>query len=106
MLRVLAAKLGRLKTMMEDPALDEQKKAKMEELRRRLEEEQQKASAVVTDLMGRLNTCDTATVEVTGEIATGTLIEICQVALFVTDPLKKVRVKLDRENGKLITENL
>ncbi|AEF82908.1 DUF342 domain-containing protein [Leadbettera azotonutricia] len=105
-LRIVAAKLGRLKTMMEDPAADEPKKAKMEELRRRLEAEQQKASAVVTELMGHLNTYDNATVEVSGEIAAGTLIEICQIALFVTEPLKKVRVKLDKENGKLITENL
>jgi uncharacterized protein (DUF342 family) len=105
-LRILAAKLGRLRTLMEDPAMDEEKKAKLEELRRRLEAEQQKASAVVAKLMGQLNTCDTATVEVSGEIAPGTLIEICQIALFVTDPLKKVRIKLDRENGKLVTENL
>jgi len=36
----------------------------------------------------------------------GTLIEICQAALFVTETLKKVRIKLDWETNKLVTERL
>jgi uncharacterized protein (DUF342 family) len=105
-LRILAAKLARLRELLADPSIESEKRAKLEELLRRLVEEQQKASSKVAELMGRLNTDENAAVEVSGEIAAGTLIEICQVALFVTTPLKKVRVKLDRENGKLITENL
>jgi hypothetical protein len=45
-------------------------------------------------------------VEVSGEIVPGTLIEICQIALFVDEPLKKTRIKLDKAGGKLVTENL
>jgi hypothetical protein len=45
-------------------------------------------------------------VEVRGEIAPGTLIEICQVALFVTKPLKKVKINLDRNNNKLVAQSL
>jgi hypothetical protein len=45
-------------------------------------------------------------VEVTGEIAPGTLIEICQIALFVDEPLRKVRIKLDKMGGKLVPEPL
>jgi uncharacterized protein (DUF342 family) len=106
MLRILAAKLARLRELLADPAADSEKRAKLEQLRQRLEDEQQKASSRVAELMGRVNTDGNAAVEVSGEIAEGTLLEICQVALFVTFPLKRVRVKLDRENGKLITENL
>jgi uncharacterized protein (DUF342 family) len=105
-LRILAAKLARLRELLADPALDSEKRAKLEQLRRKLEEEQQKTSSKVAELMGRMDTDENAVLEVSGEIAAGTLIEICHIALFVTDPLKKVRIKLDRESGKLITENL
>jgi hypothetical protein len=44
-----------------------------------------------------------ATVEVNGEIASGTLIEICEIALFVAEPLRRVRIKLDARNGKLVS---
>jgi hypothetical protein len=45
-------------------------------------------------------------VEVLGEVAPGTLIEICQIALFVTEPLRHVRIRLDRGLGKLVSEPL
>jgi uncharacterized protein (DUF342 family) len=105
-LRLLAAKLNRLRELMADPAAQGEKRAKMEELLKRLEEEQQKAGAKVAELLGKINADEGAAVEVNGEIAPGTLIEICQVALFVTEPLKRVRVKLDREGGRLVTEAL
>ena len=105
-LRILAAKLGRLRELLGDPLLTDDKKEKMEILRQRLEEEQRKTQANVTDILGRLNTYWNATVEARGVIEAGTLIEICQIALFVTTPLKKVRVRLERENSKLITENI
>jgi sulfur carrier protein ThiS len=92
--------------MMASPETDQEKRAKMEELLRRLEEEQQKASSKVSDLLGQINTDENAVVEVLGEIVPGTLIEICQVALFVTDTLRKVRIRLDKAAGKLISEPL
>jgi hypothetical protein len=78
----------------------------MDELRLRLEAEQQAVSEKLANVLGRIITDDSATVEVSGEIAPGTLIEICQVALFVTEPLKKVRIKLDKANGKVVCEPL
>jgi uncharacterized protein (DUF342 family) len=105
-LRILAAKLARLREMMAAPEADGGKRAKMEELLHRLEEEQRKAAARVSDLLGQINTDENASVEVLGEIAAGTLIEICQVALFVTEPLRKVRVRLDKATGKVISEAL
>ncbi|GHV95448.1 hypothetical protein AGMMS50293_17680 [Spirochaetia bacterium] len=105
-LHILAAKLAKLKELMAAPDLDDEKRAKMQELERRLEEEQRTAGARVTDLLGQINTDENAVVEVTGEIAPGTLIEICQIALFVDEPLRKVRIRLDKMGGKLVPEPL
>jgi uncharacterized protein (DUF342 family) len=105
-LRILAAKLARLRELLAESIGDSEKRAKLEQLLKRLEDEQQKASSKVAELMSRMNTDENAVIEVSGEIAEGTLLEICQIALFVTSPLKKVKIKLDRENGRLKTENL
>lgn len=103
-LKMLAVKISRLKELLQDPETIGEKRAKMEALLDKLEEEQLRAQAKITELLGKLNACDSAAVEITGEIVPGTLIEICHQALFVTEPLKKVRVRL--ESGKLITEKL
>jgi len=105
-LRNLAIKVGRIKQLLNDPETDSEKKEKMEALLQKLIDEQHKAQRKVVDLLGRVNSCEGAVVEVKGSIAPGTLIEICQTALFVTEPLNKVRVLLDREKQKLITEKL
>ncbi|MDR2479789.1 MAG: FapA family protein [Treponema sp.] len=105
-LRILAAKLGKLKELMAEPDIDAEKMAKMEELRNRLEEEQQTVSARISELMGKINTDENAAVEVLGEIVPGTLIEICQIALFVEEPLRKVKIQLDKANGKLVSQPL
>jgi uncharacterized protein (DUF342 family) len=113
-LRIISAKLAKLKELKEaEQALPQgsgpgnsEKKAKIEETLKHLEEEQNKITAAITAVLGRLNTFDSATVEVLGEIAPGTLIEICQVALFVTEPLHHVRIRLDRSAGKLVSEPL
>jgi uncharacterized protein (DUF342 family) len=120
-LRILSAKLGKLRELITieqgagqgagqagvgqapeaNPRL-----AKMEELLKRLEEEQKKTAARITAILGKINSDENAVVEVQGEIAPGTLIEICQIALFVSEPLKHVRVRLDRGLGKLVSEPL
>ena len=105
-LRMLSAKLLRLKDLMEDPGTTAENMSKMNELRCRLQEEQNAASARVSELIGNINTNESAVVEVLGEIAQGTLIEICQVALFIEEPLRKVRVRLDKGSGKLVNEPL
>ena len=105
-LKNLAIKAARVRELISDPATDSEKKEKMETFLRKLEEEQRKAQIKVSELLGRVNSYEGATVEVKGEIVPGTLIEICQTALFVTEPLKKVRIRLGRESNKLITEKL
>ncbi|MDR1098901.1 MAG: FapA family protein [Treponema sp.] len=105
-LRILAAKLAKLREMLAAPEGSAEQREKMEELLHRLEAEQQKAAARVSDLLGQINTDENAAVEVLGEIVAGTLIEICQVALFVAEPLRKVRIRLDKATGKVISEGL
>jgi uncharacterized protein (DUF342 family) len=105
-LRIIAAKLGKLRELMADNSLSADKRAKIEELNAHLTAEQQTASARLGELLGQINADDKATVEVSGEITAGTLIEICQVALFVTEPLRKVRVRLNSPGGALVSEPL
>ena len=102
-LRTAAAKLSRLRELMEDPQADGEKQAKMEALLQKLQDEQNKAQARISEILGG-SAYDAAVVEVKGEIVPGTLIEICQAALFVTEPLRRVRIRL--ENNKLVTEKL
>jgi uncharacterized protein (DUF342 family) len=105
-LRILAAKLAKIREMIAAPEGSAEQREKMEELLHRLEAEQQKAAARVSDLLGQINTDEDAAVEVIGEIVAGTLIEICQVALFVAEPLRRVRIRLDKATGKVISETL
>jgi uncharacterized protein (DUF342 family) len=105
-LRVLSEKLAKLRELMAAPNPDLEKQAKLEEALHLLEEEQKKTTAEIGDLIGRINTDENAAVEVIGEIAPGTLIEICEIALFVAEPLKHVRIKLDKPGGKVISEPL
>jgi uncharacterized protein (DUF342 family) len=105
-LRILAAKLAKLRELIAKEGEGSEKRAKLDELIHRLEAEQKEASAKVGDLLGRIVTNDSACVEVSGEIVPGTLIEICQVALFVSEPLRRVRIKLDKTSGRVISEEL
>ena len=105
-LKNIAAKLRRIKELKEEQAGDEEKMAKLEALERMLEEEQNKSQKRVTDLLGKLNAYEDAVIEVKGEIVPGTLIEICQTALYVTETMKKVKIRYNRGLNKIITEKL
>ncbi|GHU49162.1 polymerase [Spirochaetia bacterium] len=105
LIRLLAAKITRLRGLI-DKEHNEGKLAKLMVLLQQYETDQKTATAKVSDLLGKIDVCETAMVEVAGEIAKDTLIEICQVALFVTEPLKRVRIALDKGVGKLVTEPL
>jgi hypothetical protein len=105
-LMVLSEKLAKLREIMAVPNPDSEKQAKLEEALHLLEEAQKKTSAQIADLMERINADTNAVVEVNGEIAPGTLVEICEIALFVAEPLKHVRIKLDRSGGAVISEPL
>jgi hypothetical protein len=57
-------------------------------------------------LLSRVNSDKDAVIEVSGDIVPGTYLEICQVGLCVTEPLRKVRVVLDSFLGKLIPKKI
>jgi len=103
-LKAMAIKTHRLQELMEDPSTDEAKKAKIKTFLDKLTEEQLKAQNKISELLGNTNTYEDATVEVKDEIEPDVLIEICHAALFVTEPLKKVKIRLDKETRKLIIE--
>jgi uncharacterized protein (DUF342 family) len=105
-LKALAIKMHRLKELMEDPSTDEEKKEKIKTFLDKLTEEQQKIQNRIAELLGKLNTYEDAIVEVKDEIEPDVLIEICHAALFVTETLKKVKIRLDKQTRKLIIEKM
>jgi uncharacterized protein (DUF342 family) len=105
-LQSLSEKLAKLREIMAVPTPDPGKQAKLAEALRILEEEQQKASSLGAELMGKIDAYENAAIEIHGEIARGTLIEICKIALFVAEPLRRVRIRLDTRDRKIISEPL
>jgi uncharacterized protein (DUF342 family) len=105
-LHTIAAKLRKLREMLDESVPDDGIIAKIKVLLKKLEDERKTITDRLTKVMGNINIDDKAFIEVSGEITAGTLIEICQVALFVEEPLKKVRIRLDKEKNKLMTEPL
>ena len=105
-MRVLATQKQRLKDLIDDPTIDGKRKIKMETLIEKLQEEQEKTQKKIIDLLGHLNVFEDATIEITGEVVQGTLIEICQAALYVTEPLNKVRIRLSKESQKLVIDKM
>ena len=106
-LRLLAAKLARLRELKENPvSTDREVLAKVDALYQDLEKEQIDLNNKISDLLGKINKDESATVEVQGEIARGTIIEICQVAFYVDEPLRKVCVYLDTYIRKLMVKPL
>jgi uncharacterized protein (DUF342 family) len=104
--KILGAKIGRLREILETEKAESPRRPKLEDMLNQLLEEQQKTANKVTDLLGRIIANEDASLEVLGTILPGTLIEICQIALFVTEPLHHVRVRLDKELGKIVVESL
>jgi len=105
-LHTIAAKLRKLREMLDESVHDDITIAKINVLVKKLEAERKTITDRLTKVMGSINIDDNTFVEVSGEITAGTLIEICQVALFVEEPLKRVRIRLDKDKNKLIVEPL
>jgi uncharacterized protein (DUF342 family) len=79
---------------------------KLKKIIEKLEEEQSKVSAYLSDLMAQINADEHAAIEIHGEIVPNTFLEICQVSLIVTEPLYKVRVVLDPFLGILVPKKI
>ncbi|MDR1412115.1 MAG: FapA family protein [Spirochaetaceae bacterium] len=72
----------------------------------KFEKEQAKISAGLSEVLGRINSDENAVIEISGNIAPGTFLEICQVGFVVTETLHKVRVTLDTFLGKLVPQRM
>jgi uncharacterized protein (DUF342 family) len=105
-LKLISIKISRVKAKLNEPERDGETREKMEALLQKLEKQQQQTQAAIAELLGKGNIYKDAVVEVRGEIVAGSLIEICQAALFVSEPLKKVRIRLDQNTDQLITEKI
>jgi uncharacterized protein (DUF342 family) len=105
-LKSTALKLGRYRNLLEVVDNQPAKLKKLEEIIGQLEKEQKKLSLHIADLMGKINSNEKAVVEISGEIALGTYIEICQVGLVVDENMRRVRIKLDRDLNKLVIEKI
>ncbi|MDR3193510.1 MAG: FapA family protein [Treponema sp.] len=105
-LKILDAKIRKLREILEAEETDSERRSKLEDMLKQFLEEQKKAADKVTELLERVIANEDASVEVLGEIIPGTLIEICQVALFIAEPLHHVRLRLDKNTGKIVIETL
>lgn len=104
-MRTLVLRLGKLRDIRISMEAGEPEQ-RISQIIARMEEEIVKLSNKAAELLGKIDTDENATVEVTGEIASGTLIEICHVAYFVETALRKQRFRLDKAHGTLIHEPL
>jgi uncharacterized protein (DUF342 family) len=101
-LRIIGGKQQKLKAIIETSPSVSFADQKVEELSARLKDELDKVQTRIIELMSKLNADENAAVEVKGEISPGTVIDICDVALYVEHLLKKVKITLAKEQGKLI----
>jgi hypothetical protein len=100
--RVLSQKREKLQKLLQDASLETGKKQKLEEFKKQIEAQMLLISNKLTELLPKLNADENASVKCLGEIAKGTLIEICHVALFIDKPIRKVQIHLDKAQGKLV----
>jgi uncharacterized protein (DUF342 family) len=101
-LRTYNTKFEKLKTLIS--AADDitgERYNTMIELRNKLDAEIKRLSAIIDNLQTKVVVDEKAVVVVTGEISLGTLIEICQVALFVNEPLRRVTLRFDKKQGRI-----
>jgi uncharacterized protein (DUF342 family) len=103
LIRVLGAKIRKLRQLIGTEEEGEKKNKMLEELGKLLEE-QRKRSEELTGLLAKTVLNEGAAVEVSGEIMPGTFIEICQIGFPVSESLRRVRLRM--EQGMIVTEPL
>jgi uncharacterized protein (DUF342 family) len=103
LIKALGIRVRQLREFIDAEEDTEKRGVMIEELRQVLAE-QQKASEKLTELLAKTVYNEDAVIEVSGEILPGTLIEICRIGFPVTEPLHRVRIKL--EQGMVVTQPL
>lgn len=108
-LRIVNGKQQKLHTIIEASKISYgyqisiEKYQKIDELSAQLHNEQNKIQTRIMELLPKINADENAAVETKGSISPGTLIDICDIVLAVDQPIKKAKIKLSKEEGKLIT---
>jgi uncharacterized protein (DUF342 family) len=102
MMRVIDAKLEKVRGYLQTPDLSEGQLTKVEDMRSRLETESAKCIKKQEELNKRFIIGTDAALECIGQIAAGTMIEICKVEYLVSKPISRVRLVLDRQTGRII----
>lgn len=97
-LRLLSLRTRRAKEEGEGPALDA--------FLARAATEENTLRALIGDLLGKLDADESATVEISGQIMPGSVIEICRVSISVETALGPTRFRLDKSAGKVVAEKL
>jgi uncharacterized protein (DUF342 family) len=103
LIKTLGAKIRIIRNFLETGEEPEKRNAAQKELDRLLEEQRQ-TSEKLTGLLAKTVPNENAVIEVSGEVVPDTVIEICQIEFVVSEPLHRVRIKLNR--GKVVTEPL
>jgi uncharacterized protein (DUF342 family) len=107
-LRIVNGKLQKLKTIIESTdtsygyEISLAKYQKLDELSAQLHVEQSKIQARIIDILPKLNADESAAIEIKGEMSAGTVLDICDVALLVDQTIKKSKITLSKEQGKLV----
>lgn len=110
-IRVVSLKLQRLREKMGKqtggaPVPSGPAAAEYQGIEERLVKDLEASNAKVSHLLGKLDTDENASIEVSGDVAADTLIEICHVALWIEKPLSKVRFTLDKAKGAIVIGKL
>lgn len=104
-IRLVSLKLQRLKETLARGVAAE-REAAFREAEQTLSKDLEQTNRRVAELLGSLDVDDEASVEVSGNTAADTLIEICHVALWIDKPVAKTRFKLDKTKGCITMEKM
>jgi uncharacterized protein (DUF342 family) len=96
LIKILGIRIRKLRDQLEAETDPEEHARIHEDLDRALEK-QGANSEKLTELLKKTVRNEDAVVEVSGEVVPGTVIEICHIAFPVTEPLSRVRLRLEQE---------
>jgi uncharacterized protein (DUF342 family) len=105
-LRILSGKLRQANDIIDANKLNAKAMANVKNSAMEMEAEERSLNAKLTGLMDKIYADTNAIVVVSGDLAADTLIEICEASFYVTEPLKRVRIRLDKATSSLISEGL
>ncbi|MDR2096223.1 MAG: FapA family protein [Treponema sp.] len=103
-MRIIKDRLGKLKILI--PEAEAGKRPPMIKLWIRLHNEGKKTTARIAELSSRIYADTDACIEVNGAIGEGVHLEICQASLYTEEPLRRVRIRLDKTCSRLIADPL